>query len=715
MARKGNQRGKPDTLQTSAPHHRWILLALALVLLGLAAYHNSFSAVFLYDDHPWITRGDRIQYDLWPLNPFFEGTLRPFLFYSLAINYKIGGLSVTGYHVWNLAVHLVAALALFGIVRQTLRLPQFSETFRSAADGIAFAIAAIWLVHPLQTQAVTYVVQRSESMMGMFLLVGLYGVVRGAGSRPAWPWYSLAVVSVSVGMGCKPVMIVAPLLILLFDRVFLSASWQQLLRARWGLYLAILPAWLWLAWHAAPGVRSSVVTAPPIVEVDQRITPGVEPAAGQPAVAEPAAGQPDQRWQPRYRQFTPWQYARTQAEVILHYLRLVFWPHPLCLDYDPWPVPSIQQALVPGLIVVGLLIAGLLAMKFAPAIGFLLIGFFLVLAPSSSFLPIRHVAFEHRMYIPSAAVIALAVLATYAILMKLPGRDAVRPATAGRIAGGLLAVTLVGLVTATVSRNEDYRDAQRMWASVVAVQPDNVGAINNLAQALYAKGQTQAALEMLRRGEQLQQHHPAIQASMGDLLVKEGEKQQSAGHGAAANAMFREAARRCQRALLVWPHDATVHFNTGVAYEKLGIWDQAIQHYRQAIQFRPRDVVAHINLGVVLSHSGQADEALKAYRRALQIDPANVNVLSNFGVTLAQQKQFNEATQHLQRATELDPHALHVWENLTLVYADAGQYRDAINTARQAATVARKLGYEERARQIEQKIREYELRQRGTS
>ncbi|NIP84783.1 MAG: hypothetical protein GTO03_04190, partial [Planctomycetales bacterium] len=289
------------------------------------------------------------------------------------INYKLGGLSVAGYHLWNLTVHLIAALALLGIARRTLRLPQFPEPYRAASDGLAFAMAAIWVVHPLQTQAVTYVVQRSESMMGMFLLVGLYGVLRGASSRPAWPWYGLTVLSVTLGMGCKEVMIVALPLILLYDRVFLSSSWRQVVRARWGLYLALLPAWLWLAWGVAPGIRGSIAAGPAVVEAEWPAAAGAQPEGDPPAAV----------WQPQYRQYTPWQYARTQAEVILHYLRLVFWPRPLCLSYDPWPVPSVQAALLPGLIVLSLLGAGLVALKRAPAIGFLVVAFFLVLAPSS--------------------------------------------------------------------------------------------------------------------------------------------------------------------------------------------------------------------------------------------------------------------------------------------------------------------------------------------
>ena len=149
---------------------------------------------------------------------------RPVVMLTLSANYSLGGLNTWGYHAFNLGVHLLAALTLFGIVRRTLQSPRLRERFGQAATPLALGVALIWLVHPLQTQAVTYIIQRCESLMGLFFLLTLYCVIRGfQAARPAW-WHAAAALCCFLGMGCKQVMAGAPLLVLLYDVVFLSGT-----------------------------------------------------------------------------------------------------------------------------------------------------------------------------------------------------------------------------------------------------------------------------------------------------------------------------------------------------------------------------------------------------------------------------------------------------------------------------------------------------------
>jgi len=178
------------------------------------------------------------------LRPQLLKTCRPVVFVSLAGNYWLGDLKTSGYHVWNLAVHLGAGLALFASCG-TPSGCQHGKGYGRSADKVAFSIALIWLVHPLQTQAVTYVIQRCESMMGLFYLVCLYCAIRAAGSPRAWIWYVAATATGWLGMGCKEVMATAPVVIALYDRVFLYSSWKEQLRRRSFLYLSFLPAIAW--------------------------------------------------------------------------------------------------------------------------------------------------------------------------------------------------------------------------------------------------------------------------------------------------------------------------------------------------------------------------------------------------------------------------------------------------------------------------------------
>ncbi|HZP59876.1 MAG TPA: hypothetical protein VFB27_06085, partial [Opitutaceae bacterium] len=182
MAVPPNRRSAKEA-PTKAPtlEPPWLSFAAGalLVLAGLATYLNSFAGPFIFDDELWITKNPSIR-QLWPIGSVLwppSGAIycgRPVLNLSLAVNYAWGGTGVGGYHAFNLAVHLVAGLALFGIVHRTLLLSR-NEIWRAQAARLAFFAALLWLVHPLQTESVTYVIQRAEALMGMFYLLTLYG------------------------------------------------------------------------------------------------------------------------------------------------------------------------------------------------------------------------------------------------------------------------------------------------------------------------------------------------------------------------------------------------------------------------------------------------------------------------------------------------------------------------------------------------------------
>ena len=206
----------PDlpTPQLTGPR-RWVIRVsvLVIVLAGLIVYWNSFSGAMIFDDSRCIKRNQELR-KLWP--PWKTGSSpgRTVVNFSLAVNYAIGELEVRGYHIFNLSVHILAGLALYGIIRRSLLLEGIPDRLGRSAHWIALATALIWTVHPLQTQSVTYLIQRAESMMGMFLLVTLYCLIRGTQStRRPW-WFVGGIVSCALGMGCKEVMALAGLVVL---------------------------------------------------------------------------------------------------------------------------------------------------------------------------------------------------------------------------------------------------------------------------------------------------------------------------------------------------------------------------------------------------------------------------------------------------------------------------------------------------------------------
>ena len=280
----------------------WVLAAGIIIAAGLLAYANSFSGAFVFDDTSRIVWNQNIR-SLWPIRQFLEdlGTRRPLIQLTLALNYAAGRHDVWGYHAFNISVHLAAALTLFGIVRRTLGSAGLRDRFGGVSTPLAFAAALIWTVHPIQTQSVTYIIQRCESMMGLFYLLTLYCVIRAWDSSSPLRWHIAAIIACALGMMCKEVMVTAPLLVLLYDYLFLSGSLGEVIRKRKALYAGLAAAWLillsMLLGHSSEGVK----------EISGSWT------------------------------ISPLRYALTQFGVIVHYIRLSLWPDSLVLDYD-WPL-----------------------------------------------------------------------------------------------------------------------------------------------------------------------------------------------------------------------------------------------------------------------------------------------------------------------------------------------------------------------------------------
>ena len=204
-----------------------LIRAAVIVLAGVIAYSNSLSAPFIFDDQTAILDNATIRQLSplsVPLSPQRDTPVagRPLVSLTFAINYAAGGLDPRGYRLINIAIHLLAALTLFGLVRRTLRLPSLAPRFGEQATNLAWVVALIWMLHPLQTETIDYVTQRTESMMGLFYLLTLYCSVRALEARHG-RWHVAAIVACAAGMACKESMVTAPVMVALYNVVFVSA------------------------------------------------------------------------------------------------------------------------------------------------------------------------------------------------------------------------------------------------------------------------------------------------------------------------------------------------------------------------------------------------------------------------------------------------------------------------------------------------------------
>jgi protein O-mannosyl-transferase len=433
-----------------------LVACVVIIAAGVFAYSNSFQGVFLYDDWPVIGKlssGHSAPDSLWNV---MQASSRPVTNLTFFMNYLTGGSKPADYHATNLIIHILTALLMFGVVRRSLLMPMFGDRFAESATWLALASASIWVCHPLTTACVTYIVQRHESLMGMFFLLTLYGTIRGSTTREGTGrkrWYATAVIACLMGMGSKEVMIVAPVAVLLYDIMFIGGSIKTACRERWGLYLGLLVGWPCL------GVLLTLSNSTADIQSSYALVYA-------------------------WKGVSPFSYAITQLGVITEYLKLAIIPTGLCFDYW-WPPARLDPSVIPAAMTIGgaFIIAVIGLFRKIP-IAYPLIWFFLILAPTSSFIPRPDPIVEHRMYLPLMGMVVLGVMGAYMILGKLgPGSRCWT--TAQCIAGGALYfAVLVSLIALTVLRNADYRSEENMWRKVILRCPDNMRAYVGLGATL---------------------------------------------------------------------------------------------------------------------------------------------------------------------------------------------------------------------------------------
>jgi tetratricopeptide (TPR) repeat protein len=614
-----------------------LLLAIALA----AAYANSFQGALLYDDQFAIVDNlsirhlDRIGQVLSPPRHGETVTGRPVLNLSFAVNYAFGGLDVRGYHAVNLAIHVLGAWLLFGILRRTLAMPAWHGRFEHAGTPLALAIAGLWALHPLQTESVTYIVQRAESLASMFSLLTLYSVLRGAMSRRAWPWYAMAVAACWAGIGTKEVAVGTPLLVLLYDWAFLAGSFAEALRRRWPLYAGLAAGWALSAW---------LVLSSGAIQIDTKVAPDA------------------------------WAYARSQPGVILHYLRLCLWPQPLCLVYE-WPVAETWGEILPGTIAIGALGAvGLWALWRWPAWGFWGAWFFVCLAPTSSILPLGQLAFEHRMYLALAPVVVVVLLAGYWGWEAAAERLRLGRPMKWMIPACLLVVAGLLLGVQTYRRNCDYRSEASIWEDTLRKTPHSALAHNNLGAVMAGSDRTAEAIDHYQQALRINPNYADAHNNLGDALASSGRTA--------------EAIEQYQQALRIDPDYAKVHNNLGNALVSSGRVAEAIEHYWHVVRISPGDADAHHNLGNTLASAGRISEAIEQYQQALHINPNYTDAHYNLGAALAKSGRIDEAIEQYQQALRINPDHARAHNNLGNALAGSGRVAEAIEHYRHAVRIS---------------------------
>lgn len=623
-----------------------MLAVFLLIFVGSLVYSNTLNVPFHFDDTGNIKnpalRMEHLSVDE-IVKALSTGTLktRPVSNLSFAFNYYLGGYRVQGYHLVNISIHLFAGIFLYLLLRLTLDLPVNKEKYGDF-PGLAFVTSLLWLVHPLGTQSVTYLVQRMNSMTAMFYILALLFYVVGRkrqmrierrqASFPSWVWFCASGISGLLAIGSKEIAATLPVMIFLYEWYFFqNLKWEWLRKKFY---------WLTGVIFVFGGLAFFYLGKPPW-EVFFSSCPT--------------------------RDFTAYERLLTQFRVVMRYISLLVYPNPdrLALDYNFPFSTSLFSPLTTFYSFVAslclLFLAVLLARK-ERLLSFCILWFFGNLVIESSVICLE-IIFEHRTYLPSMFFLLFVV----ALLYRL-GRNR-------KIVSSVLVLLIMLFGHWTFNRNKVWHDSITLWNHDLSMFPDDARTHYNLGVALIKNGKREEGEKEYRLAIELDPDAEIAHNSLGSLLLLQEKRKEAEFH-------FREAVR-------VKPRYVKARVYLGILLRENGEYEEAILHFRAALEREPDDPVVNKNLGNTLLRSGKAEEGLSYLRKAQLKTPKDTEVLLDVAECLTHLGQGEEAISVYRKVLEVDNKQLPAHYNLALLLQQKGMSEEALAHYRSAERLAK--------------------------
>jgi len=635
------------------------IIVLLFIILGFGIYSNTMEAPFYFDDIERIKENPHIRMTSLSFREIGEAGLkgsstRPIAFITFALNYYFHQYDPMGYHIVNIFIHLFNGILLYLFVKTTLQFALISPKRdqlvlqNPALAGrwwtglnpsfIAFFTAFVWLVHPIQTQSVTYIVQRLNSLAAMFYLISFLCYIKGrlcehqrlhnpqsgkstkikaprssrlnasrdskGNMQPAgqyhYLWFMGSAVAWILALGCKQTAATLPFFILLYEWYFFQDMSWVWLRRNLKYFLGIIILFGLIAFiHLGLNPWEKLLSLNAFAK----------------------------------KEFIYTERVLTQFRVVIYYLGLLFYPHPsrLNLDYD-FPlshslIEPVTTILSLGLII-GLVGLAVYLAKKDRLISFCILWFFGNLIIESSIIPLA-IIFEHRTYLPSMLVFLIVVLVASRYIKQR-----------WFVTGPLCVIVLLFSIW-TYQRNDVWKDAVSLWSDNVRKSENKARPRNNLGNALFRQDKLEDSIIQYREALRINPEYSNAHNNLGLALASQGSLQEAINH-------FSESLR-------IKSDYAKAHYNLGIALVNNGIIEEAVNHFSEAVRINPDYALAHYSLGVVLGRQGSLEEAIGHFAEAIRADPGYAQAYYALGLALSNQGNFEEAVKHYSEALRINP------------------------------------------------------------
>jgi len=655
------------------PQRAYLLTIGIFAIVALLLYLNSFYVPWQFDDRPNIVNNPSVHFHTFSMDHFsrllafsFSESIRLFSYFTFALNFYFGGLNVFGYHLVNLLIHIVTGILVFWFIHLTLSLPSQGERYGSIGLRVAFLTGLIFIAHPVQTQSVTYIVQRMSSMGAMFYLLSMVLFIKGrlsSGRRRVW-YYGGMVLSGFLSVFSKENGLMLPLFIVLYEICFFRVGEGFFQRSMVRVLLILVGL----------GLLGFILLGGRYIDV---IREGYQ-----------------------YRDFTMSERGLTQLRVVLYYLTLLVFPHPsrLNLDYDflvsksLFNPPSTFFSLVVILFIIGVAVW---RVKRWPILSFFIFWYFGNLVIESSIIPLEMV-FEHRLYLPSVGPIFLFSLLLVRGWEKWGWVEGRKKEV---IFAGLVILIVLPLSWATVYRNSMWRSEFDLWADCIKKSPNKGRPHHNLGYFYYTSGQTDNAIKEFELALKLDPKMAPSHFNLGVIDYNSGRMDGAIHHFKKAlavnpkyaqayaylgevyyrNEKDEEGLAEFEMALKIEPSNTMAMNRKGIIYVKRGDLDKALNEFKKVLMIDPNHVEALVNAGEIYIKIGRVDQGIVEIQKALKLNPDYGNAHNLLGIIYLQKGRIDEAVSSFLRALKTDPGDGVALSNLGVAYRYQGKIDEAIS------------------------------------